>query len=130
LFTVGYKKSYGSDFNPKTAMKEMAKREKISKVWNSLDSKITKLYSTAKKSARTFNKDIDMYTPRFNIKLFRVEFKHDEPRSMRHPSEYGGTPEQESGYETYMDAIDALTTELEKFTKKFKLEFLHAADWS
>lgn len=125
-----YQRVNGEPFSFKSAMKIFKEKAKLRQAWNKIEPKVEKEYYAAKETARKVNRWISMRMPRFNEDKKTVYFKHDEPRELRHPDEYGEVPELETKeYDKYEKHIAKMTDMIEKFCNKFGVEFVWAASW-
>ena len=125
-----YERVNGEAFSFKSAMKIFKEKAKLREAWNKLEPKVEKEYMAAKSMAKKVNRWISMRMPRFEEDKKTVYFKHDEPRELRHPDEYGEVPELETKeYDKYEKHISKMTDMIEKFCSKFGIEFVWAASW-
>ena len=127
-----YEQKYGKPFNAKDAKKFLANKNKIWNDWNKMKPKLEKLYYSTKELARKVNSEIEMSFPKLSVKDREVGFRHDEPRELRHPDEYGEYVEKMMStkqYYKYQENIAKIDTMLEKFAKKHNLEYIHATSW-
>lgn len=129
-----YERVNGQPFNSKDAMKKMEIDVKIKQEWNrKIEPKLDKVYYEAKNFAQKVDRNIIMRLPQLKMSERVVFFKHDEPRELRHPDEYGESAEikmSSKNYAKYEKAISKVEEICNKFTKKHKLEFIWAASYN
>lgn len=127
-----YERVNGVPFSFKSAMKTFKEKAKLRQAWAKIEPKVDAEYKKAKEASRNVSRWIEMKWPRFESDKKTVYFKHDEPRELRHPDEYGDSADKmmsTKDYANYEKHIGKMTDMIQKFCDKFGCEFVWAASW-
>ena len=130
---VDFERVNGQPFDLKGAIAAEKLRSKAVAAFRKIEPKFMKQYNVAKESARKAHRDIQIRAPYIRSAEKRVYYKTDEPRSLRHPDEYGDSAyDILSGkdYTKYEKAQAKISDIIEDFCKKYGYEFVWAADWN
>lgn len=126
-----YKRVNGVEFSPKTASAIAKSNAKITDDWKKLKPKIDKIYNEAWDAAKKVSREIGIKMPQLILKDKEVFYYTNEPRSMRHPDEYGDSAQKilsSKEYTKYEKIQANLSDLLQKFATKHGLRFTWSAD--
>ena len=133
LYAFGdYARVNGNDFDLKSAVKIQKAGQKLKAEWRKAFTKIDKIYYEAKDAARVVSREIAMRAPDLRDNNSVIFFKHDEPRELRHPDEYGDRADMmmsTKAYDKYEKAISKVSDLCQKFADKHKIKFIWAASY-
>jgi len=127
-----YERVNGTPFDLKSAVKVQKAGQKLRTEWRKASTKIDKIYNEAKDAAEIVSFEISMRSPDLRDNNSVIFFKHDEPRELRHPEEYGERAEammSTKAYSKYENAISKVSDLCQKFADKHKIEFIWAASY-
>jgi len=126
-----YKRVNGVEFSPKTASAIAKSNAKITDDWKKIKPKMDKMYDEAWNAAKAVSREIGIKMPQLILKDKEVFYYTNEPRSMRHPNEYGDSAQKllaSKEYAKYEKIQANLSDLLQKFATKHGLRFTWSAD--